>query len=111
MAFSSCCHLKSRVRRGGMTAKVKSTVYSSQASILVVIINGYATGSILRALNGERIGTLFHRDAYKWVQVKEVGEHEVAIAAGESSRRLQAMFSQDKKKILLVIAVEASCPW
>ena len=86
MAFSSCCHLKSRVRRGGMTPKVKSTVYSSQAGILVVIINGYATGSILRALNGERIGTLFHRDAYKWVQVKKVGACEMAIVARESSK-------------------------
>ena len=88
MTFSSYCHLKSRVRREGMTTKVKSTVYSSQVGIPVVIINGYATGSILRALNGERIGTLFHRDAYKWVQVKEVGAREMPIATRESSRRL-----------------------
>ncbi|KAL6326757.1 hypothetical protein AAG906_010932 [Vitis piasezkii] len=95
---------KSRVGRGGMTAKVKSAVYSSQAGIPVVITSGYATGSILKVLNGERIGTLFHRDAYKWVQVKEVGAREMAVAARESSRRLQAMSSQDRKKILLDIA-------
>ena len=86
MTFSSYCHLKSRVRREGMTTKVKFAVYSSQVGIPMVIINGYATGSILRALNGECIGTLFHRDAYKWVQVKKVGACEMAIVAKESSK-------------------------
>ncbi|XP_058181790.1 delta-1-pyrroline-5-carboxylate synthase [Rhododendron vialii] len=101
---------KSRVGRGGMTAKVKAAVYASHAGIPVVITSGYATDNILRVLQGERIGTLFHRDAQKLAPLREVGAREMAVAARESSRRLQAMSPQDRRKILLDIAdaVEAN---
>ncbi|XP_059628078.1 delta-1-pyrroline-5-carboxylate synthase [Cornus florida] len=95
---------KSRVGRGGMTAKVKAAVYAADAGIPVVITSGYAVGNIIKVLQGERIGTLFHRDAHKWAPPGEVGGREMAVAARESSRRLQAMSPQDRSKILLDIA-------
>ncbi|XP_059456799.1 delta-1-pyrroline-5-carboxylate synthase isoform X1 [Corylus avellana] len=95
---------KSRVGRGGMTAKVKAAVYAADAGIPVVITSGYAAENIIKVLQGECIGTLFHHDAHLWAAVREVGAREMAIAARESSRRLQAMSSHDRKKILLDIA-------
>lgn len=95
---------KSRVGRGGMTAKVKAAVYAASAGTPVVITSGFATNSILKVLKGERVGTLFHRDAYSWVLPKEVGAREMAVAARECSRRLQSMSSEERRKILLDIA-------
>ncbi|KAA8539678.1 hypothetical protein F0562_026370 [Nyssa sinensis] len=95
---------KSRVGRGGMTAKVKAAVYAAQAGIPVVITSGYAGDNIIKVLQGERIGTLFHRDAHKWAPLGEVGAREMAVAARESSRRIQALSLQDRRKILLDIA-------
>ncbi|KAL6977401.1 Delta-1-pyrroline-5-carboxylate synthase [Sarracenia purpurea var. burkii] len=95
---------KSRVGRGGMTAKVKAAVYASNAGIPVVITSGYAAGNIIKVLEGECIGTLFHRDAQKWAPLVEFGAREMAVAARESSRRLQTMSPQDRSKILLDIA-------
>ncbi|KAK4385388.1 Delta-1-pyrroline-5-carboxylate synthase [Sesamum angolense] len=101
---------KSRVGRGGMTAKVKAAVYAASAGIPVVITSGFATGNIIKVLNGKRIGTLFHRDASKWVPQGDVSARDMAVAARESSRRLQAMSSQERSKILLDVAdaLEAS---
>ncbi|OVA15569.1 Aspartate/glutamate/uridylate kinase [Macleaya cordata] len=95
---------KSRVGRGGMTAKVKAAVYAASAGIPVVITSGYATDNIIKVLQGERIGTLFHKDAHLWAPRKEVGARDMAVAARECSRRLQALPSQDRRKILLQIA-------
>ncbi|KAL0382047.1 UNVERIFIED_CONTAM: Delta-1-pyrroline-5-carboxylate synthase [Sesamum calycinum] len=95
---------KSRVGRGGMTAKVKAAVYAAYAGIPVVITSGFAVDNILKVLNGKRIGTLFHRDANKWAPQGEVGAREMAVAARESSRRLQALSSHDRSKILLDVA-------
>ncbi|KAK6145406.1 hypothetical protein DH2020_022226 [Rehmannia glutinosa] len=131
---------KSRVGRGGMTAKVKAAVYAAYAGIPVVITrldqlnlqamfslqslcnfiaqpsralsirSGFAADNIIKVLNGKRVGTLFHRDANKWVPQGEVGARDMAVAARESSRRLQAMSSQERSKILLDVAdaLEAS---
>ncbi|XP_073135355.1 delta-1-pyrroline-5-carboxylate synthase isoform X1 [Henckelia pumila] len=101
---------KSRVGRGGMTAKVKAAVYSSHAGIPVVITSGFAADNIIKVLNGKRIGTLFHRDAHKWSPQGEVGALEMAVSARESSRRLQTVPSQERSKILLDVAdaLEAS---
>lgn len=52
--------------------------------------SGYATDNIIRVLRGERIGTVFHKDAHLWTSIKEVSAHEMAVAARNSSRRLQA---------------------
>ncbi|MBA0841639.1 hypothetical protein Goarm_004123, partial [Gossypium armourianum] len=95
---------KSRVGRGGMTAKVKAAVNAAYAGIPVVITSGSAPENIIRVLQGQQTGTLFHQDAHLWEPTKEVGAREMAVAARDSSRRLQALSSQERKKILLDIA-------
>ncbi|CAJ1801117.1 unnamed protein product [Sphenostylis stenocarpa] len=65
---------------------------------------GFATDNIIRVLRGERIGTVFHKDAHFWTSIKEVSAHEMAVAARDSSRRLQVLNSEDRRKILLAIA-------
>ncbi|KAI4389862.1 hypothetical protein MLD38_002036 [Melastoma candidum] len=95
---------KSRVGRGGMTAKVNAAVNAAYAGIPVVITSGFAPKNILKVLNGEKIGTLFHKDAHLWAPVKEVSAREMAVAARDSSRKLQALSSEDRQKILLDVA-------
>ncbi|KAE8728868.1 Delta-1-pyrroline-5-carboxylate synthase [Hibiscus syriacus] len=95
---------KSRLGRGGMTAKVNAAVCAASAGIPVVITSGYATGNIIKVLQGKHVGTLFHRDAHLWTLVKEVGAREMAVAAQQCSRRLQAIDSEDRMKILHNIA-------
>ncbi|KAA0041452.1 delta-1-pyrroline-5-carboxylate synthase [Cucumis melo var. makuwa] len=95
---------KSRVGRGGMTAKVKAATGAAYAGIPVVITSGYTPGNILKVLKGDRIGTLFHQDAHLWAPQKDDGARDMAVAARESSRRLQAISSQERRKILLDIA-------
>ncbi|CAJ1970938.1 unnamed protein product [Sphenostylis stenocarpa] len=95
---------KSRVGRGGMTAKVKAAVNAAEAGIPVVITSGFAAENIINVLQGQCIGTLFHKDAHEWAQVKEVDAREMAIAARECSRRLQALSSDERKQILYKIA-------
>ncbi|PPR86781.1 hypothetical protein GOBAR_AA33915 [Gossypium barbadense] len=65
---------------------------------------GYATDNIIKVLQGKCVGTLFHRDAHLWTLVKELGVREMAVTARECSRRLQAMNSEGRRKILLDIA-------
>ncbi|KAK9025697.1 hypothetical protein V6N11_038555 [Hibiscus sabdariffa] len=50
---------------------------------------GCTTENILRVLQGQRICTLFHRDAHLWEPTKEVGACEMAVAARDSLERLQ----------------------
>ncbi|KAK7829357.1 delta-1-pyrroline-5-carboxylate synthase [Quercus suber] len=96
---------KSRVGRGGMTAKVNAATCAADAGIPVVITSGKATDNILKVLQGERIGTLFHQDAHLWTLVgDQVGAREMAVAARECSRRLQALEAHERRKILLDIA-------
>ncbi|CAH9062284.1 unnamed protein product [Cuscuta europaea] len=95
---------KSRVGRGGMTAKVKAAVYAAYAGVPVVITSGFADANIIKVLRGERIGTLFHHDANKLDPALDVGAREMAIAARECSRRLQALAPQERRQILLDIA-------
>ncbi|GLT89090.1 hypothetical protein SLE2022_070900 [Rubroshorea leprosula] len=95
---------KSRVGRGGMTAKVKAAVNATYAGIPVVITSGFAAETTIKVLQGKRIGTLFHQDAHLWESLKDVGAREMAVAARESSRQLQAMSSEERKKVLLDVA-------
>ncbi|XP_054797792.1 delta-1-pyrroline-5-carboxylate synthase [Prosopis cineraria] len=95
---------KSRVGRGGMTAKVKAAVNAAEAGIPVVITSGYAPENIIKVLHGQCIGTLFHKDAHKWVPVKEVSARDMAVAARDCSRRLQALSKEERKQVLLNIA-------
>lgn len=95
---------KSRLGTGGMTAKVKAAVYAAYAGIPVIIASGKATDNIIKVLRGQKIGTLFHKDAHLWTIAKETGAREMAVAARESSRRLQALSSEERRKVLLDIA-------
>ncbi|CAA7392705.1 unnamed protein product [Spirodela intermedia] len=95
---------KSRVGRGGMTAKVKAAVCAASAGIPVVISSGYASDGILKVLKGERVGTLFHQHAEKLVSLKEIGARDMAVSARECSRRFQNLSSEERKKILLDVA-------
>ncbi|KAA8534164.1 hypothetical protein F0562_031643 [Nyssa sinensis] len=57
---------KSRVGRGGMTAKVKAAVYAAHAGIPVVITSGYATDNIIkRRESSRRLQTLSRQDRSK----------------------------------------------
>ncbi|PWA99495.1 glutamate/acetylglutamate kinase [Artemisia annua] len=95
---------KSRLGRCGMIAKVKAAVCASQGGTPVVITSGFTRDNIVRVLGGQQIGTLFHRDAHLWVLDGELDARETAVAARESSRRLQAISSDERSKILLGIA-------
>ncbi|KAK7390511.1 hypothetical protein VNO78_25819 [Psophocarpus tetragonolobus] len=95
---------KSRLGRGGMTAKVNAAVCAAHAGIPVIITSGYATNNIIRVLQGERIGTVFHKDAHLWTNLKEVSAREMAVAAREGSRQLQILKSEERRKILLAVA-------
>ncbi|KAA3471914.1 delta-1-pyrroline-5-carboxylate synthase-like isoform X2 [Gossypium australe] len=95
---------KSRLGRGGMTAKVDAAVCAASSGIPVVITSGYATDNIIKLLQGKPVGTLFDKDAHLWTSVNEVDAREMAVAAQECSRRLQAMSSEDRRKLLLDVA-------
>ncbi|KAL7589673.1 hypothetical protein Lser_V15G38738 [Lactuca serriola] len=95
---------KSRMGRGGMDAKVKAASNAAYSGTPVVIASGYAANNIIKVLNGERVGTLFHKDAHMWIPITEIGPHEMAVSAREASRRLQALSSKERKKILLDVA-------
>uniref|UniRef100_A0A1J3GKF5 Delta-1-pyrroline-5-carboxylate synthase n=2 Tax=Noccaea caerulescens TaxID=107243 RepID=A0A1J3GKF5_NOCCA len=95
---------KSRLGRGGMTAKVKAAVSAAYGGIPVIITSGYAAENIAKVIKGLRVGTLFHQDAHLWAPVVDTSSRDMAVAARESSRKLQALSSEDRKKILLDIA-------
>nr|AQZ26218.1 delta-1-pyrroline-5-carboxylate synthase transcript variant [Beta vulgaris subsp. vulgaris] len=95
---------KSRLGRGGMTAKVNAAVYAANAGIPVIIASGKATDNIIKVLKGQCVGTLFHKDAHLWAPPKETGARGMAVAARECSRRLQALPAQERKRILFDIA-------
>ncbi|KAL6503211.1 Delta-1-pyrroline-5-carboxylate synthase [Orobanche hederae] len=91
---------KSRVGRGGMTAKVKAAVGAADAGTPVII----ARGNIAKVLEGQRIGTLFHRDAHRWITLDEFSAREMALAARECSIALQTISSEERRKFLLDVA-------
>ncbi|XP_057866769.2 delta-1-pyrroline-5-carboxylate synthase isoform X2 [Cryptomeria japonica] len=91
---------KSRVGRGGMTAKVKAADAAACAGIPVVITSGYSTDGIVGVLRGDRIGTLFHKDANLWLPKKDVSARKMAVAARDASRRLQGLSTDERQKIL-----------
>ncbi|KAL1194950.1 Delta-1-pyrroline-5-carboxylate synthase B [Cardamine amara subsp. amara] len=95
---------KSRLGRGGMTAKVKAAVSAAYGGIPVIITSGFAAENIGKVLKGLRVGTLFHKDAHLWAPVVDTTSRDMAVAARESSRQLQALSSEDRKQILLDIA-------
>ncbi|XP_034694075.1 armadillo repeat-containing protein LFR-like [Vitis riparia] len=98
-----------------MTVKVKSAVYSSEIGIPVPIICRYAVGSILMALNREHIDTLFHGDAYKWVQVNEVDADQDGII--DFPELLNLILKRDQNKLggtaggAITSAAKRGCPF
>ncbi|KAK8648411.1 hypothetical protein V6N13_129164 [Hibiscus sabdariffa] len=68
---------------------------------------GCTTENILRVLQGQRICTLFHRDAHLWEPTKEVGACEMAVAARDSLERLQV--SNLAKSIRVLANMEDTC--
>eukprot|EP00250_Pteridium_aquilinum_P012578 c20812_g1_i2 orf=325-2550(-) len=95
---------KSRVGRGGMTAKVFAAWTAASAGIPVAITSGFAADGILRVLAGERIGTLFHKDAHLWDSKKVDSARKMAVAARKASHQLQMLSSLDRMQLLLDIA-------
>ncbi|CAA0829816.1 Delta-1-pyrroline-5-carboxylate synthase B [Striga hermonthica] len=95
---------KSRVGRGGMTAKVKAAVNAADSGTPVIIASGFVPNNIARVLEGQRIGTLFHQDAHTWASLDEIGAREMALAAKECSLALQSVSSDERKQILLDVA-------
>ncbi|EMS59537.1 Delta-1-pyrroline-5-carboxylate synthase [Triticum urartu] len=95
---------KSRVGRGGMTAKVQAAVWASTGGVPVVITSGCASQSLVKVLRGEKIGTLFHKNASLWEPSKDTSVREMAVAARDCSRRLQNLSSEERKKMLLDVA-------
>lgn len=51
--------------------------------------SGFSADNITKVLNGQHIGTLFHKDAYLWVSNSDISAQDMAITAKECSRRLQ----------------------
>lgn len=54
--------------------------------------SGFVAGNIAKVLEGQCIGTLFHRDAHSWIIHDEFGAREMAVAARECSIRLQVKY-------------------
>ncbi|KAK6126104.1 hypothetical protein DH2020_040218 [Rehmannia glutinosa] len=107
---------KSRVGRGGMTAKVKAAVSAADSGTPVIIArvspdlcfryfgSGFVAGNIAKVLEGQRIGTLFHRDAPTWITLDEFSAREMAVAARECTVGLQSISSEERRQILLDVA-------
>ncbi|CAM8980971.1 unnamed protein product [Rhodiola kirilowii] len=95
---------KSRLGRGGMTAKVKAAVCAAYAGVPVVITSGFVPNNIIKVIDGQRIGTLFHQDAKLLAPVKEIDSRQMAVDARDCSRRLQGIDSEKRRQILLDIA-------
>ncbi|KAJ4768595.1 Delta-1-pyrroline-5-carboxylate synthase [Rhynchospora pubera] len=97
---------KSRVGRGGMQAKVKAAVYCA-TQVPVVITSGFTRDSILKVLQGKKVGTLFPTKRMMneiVVSTKDINPRDMAVSARDCSRRLQSISSEERKKILLDIA-------
>ncbi|KAK7243625.1 hypothetical protein RIF29_38431 [Crotalaria pallida] len=80
----------------------RDTAFRKQLSDTVN--SGYVTDNIIRVLQGEKMGTVFHKDAHLWTNIKDVSAREMAVAARDSSRRLQVLSSEQRSKILHAVA-------
>ncbi|CAI5507168.1 unnamed protein product, partial [Closterium sp. Naga37s-1] len=97
---------KSRLGRGGMTAKVEAAIHSSGGGVPTVIASGLSSDALLRVLAGEMVGTLFHKDSHLWAVSKSVKSagRDMAVAARDASRKLQALTTEQRKQVLLDVA-------
>jgi hypothetical protein len=68
--------------------------------------SGNAAENLTKILQGQRIGTLFHKDAHKWVPSKEVDVREMAVAARDCSRRLQvSLISEQLENVSRILDI------
>ncbi|KAG6511903.1 hypothetical protein ZIOFF_029982 [Zingiber officinale] len=123
---------KSRVGRGGMTAKVKAAVYAACAGTPVVITSNFDNGVSLRGkcrhvaryvippeasrcmvtsvtlcdaqMSKVCYSSIISEDAINWERPREDSARDMAVSARECSRRLQSLSSNARKKILMDIA-------
>mmetsp|Transcript_4554 Transcript_4554/g.16322 ORF Transcript_4554/g.16322 Transcript_4554/m.16322 type:complete len:781 (-) Transcript_4554:159-2501(-) len=98
---------KSRVGRGGMTAKVKAAWTAAQAGCPVIIASGKKQDSLLRAIvNGEQIGTLFHPQLSRREPPDNmfIDLRGIAKQTRESARALNALSSEVRRECLHDIA-------
>jgi hypothetical protein len=51
--------------------------------------SGCTPEGLQRVMHGDHIGTLFHKDAHLWVDMKETGARDMAVSARDASRHLQ----------------------
>eukprot|EP00898_Chlorokybus_atmophyticus_P002771 jgi/Chlat1/3495/Chrsp23S00265 len=80
---------KSRVGRGGMTAKVEAAWKAAAAGTPVVIASGVSSTALARVMRGEHVGTLFCKDA----ATKQAADDQAArtMAALSSEERAAAL--------------------
>lgn len=76
----------------------------SQTLLVDCLCSGYATDGLRRVIQGDRVGSLFHRDAKQWVSVSETGARVMAVAARNASRRLQSLSPSERRQALLDVA-------
>ncbi|CAD6341923.1 unnamed protein product [Miscanthus lutarioriparius] len=85
---------KSRVGRGGMTAKVKAAFVASNSGTPVVI-----TRALLEFSKERKLVLSFIRGASLWEPSKDVSAREMAVSARECSRRLQMLWKKNEDVI------------
>ncbi|KDO34422.1 hypothetical protein SPRG_01557 [Saprolegnia parasitica CBS 223.65] len=95
---------KSSVGRGGMGAKIQSAQGAVDNGVnAVVIASGFKYGVLDAIMKGANLGTLFVPYPELLLEHKASAE-DLAIAAREGSRALQALSSSDRAQILRRIA-------
>ncbi|EQC29367.1 hypothetical protein SDRG_12831 [Saprolegnia diclina VS20] len=95
---------KSSVGRGGMGAKIQSAQGAVDSGVnAVVIASGFKYGVLDAIMKGANLGTLFVPYPELLLEHKASAE-DLAIAAREGSRALQALSSSDRAQILRRIA-------
>lgn len=60
--------------RGGMDAKVHAAQSVASAGVPVIIASGFVPDTLKKIMQGDRIGTLFHREASQWPNNTKEGD-------------------------------------
>jgi delta-1-pyrroline-5-carboxylate synthetase len=99
----------SKAGRGGMQAKVDAAATTLKSVKGVIIASGLHHDTIARVLAGEKIGTFFtHAEQPDPIDSKqsEIDNENTSLAmsAKENSRKIQTLSSQQRAKIIAVIA-------
>eukprot|EP00899_Mesostigma_viride_P002182 jgi/Mesvir1/11965/Mv00285-RA.1 len=95
---------KSRVGRGGMSQKVEAAWTAAAAGVPVIITSGMRLGTIRSVMEGEHVGTLFRKESSDALAKAQATAREMAVAARNASRKLQAMSSAQRVALLEHVA-------